>query len=67
MKEKPREWYISEIVKLLAIVRHRHFSNGFIGRAYVDEKLTRILDGTGIGVPPSLHGKIRKIIRTKKS
>ena len=53
MKE---EYYQTEIVKLLAILQQDKTNKDImITRVYVIEKLERIINGTGIGIHPSLE------------
>lgn len=58
------EYYIKEIVKLLAIVEQEP-NDGRMYRSYVKEKLERIIHGIGIEIHSSLESWVEDYIKNK--
>lgn len=51
------DWYKTEVTKLLAIVKSE---NKFIAKDYLEEKIVRILQGTGIILHPTLQAWVEE-------
>ena len=60
---KSNEWYREEVAKLLAIVVQEMDTEPQIYRSYLDEKLQRILNETGIGIHPSLKRVVEGLLK----
>jgi hypothetical protein len=58
---KSAEWYREEVAKMLAIVLQDD-DKPMLAKNYLEEKLTRILDGTGIIIHPVLEDPVKRIL-----
>jgi hypothetical protein len=54
--------YKEELCKLLAIVRQDPSDECFIAKDYIQEKLIRALDGSGIGIHTTLKPVVEKLM-----
>lgn len=67
-KPKTEDYYIKEIVKLICIMEQDSDNKDLtIHRDYVKEKLNMIINGSGIGIHPSLeHQTLKKFEQIKR-
>lgn len=67
MIKQTKDYYIKELVKLLAIIEaDKGLGDGIIHRNYVKEKIEMALNGTGINLHPSLDEYVDKFMERFK-